>query len=212
MRRPHMRGRRHPSGSVPYDLCMPGALVMSVSVPDDVLARQAQEGDQEALRALVRRLYPGVHAFIYRMLHHEEDARDVTQDVFLRMVAHIGDYRGEYKFTTWLFRIAINRVRDIQRMRGRAMADLAALPETPDELEGPDGLIQSGEDRERLLSAVQLLPVSVREPLLLAYQLGLPHAEIAEIIGVTPNAVKLRVHKALQLLRRYLERGRHERA
>ncbi len=176
-------------------------------VPDDALARKAQTGDPDALRTLIRRLYPGVYAFVFRMLHHEEDARDVTQDVFLRMTAHIHEYRGEYKFTTWLFRIAINRARDVLRSRGRKFADIDQVPETAGDLTGPEGLISKDEDRRRVLDAVRRLPESVRECLLLAYQLGLPHAEIASMMGITPNAVKLRVHKALQLLRAELKRS-----
>lgn len=177
---------------------------MEVRRSEDRLALDAQAGDESAVRELVRRLYPGVHAFVFRMLHHEEDARDVTQDVFLRMTAHLGDYRGEYKFTTWLFRIAINRARDILRTRGRQTADLDGVPEIEGALEGPEGLIGEGEERQRVLDGVRRLPESVRMPLLLAYQSGLPHAEIAVAMGLTTNAVKLRIHKALQLLRRRL--------
>lgn len=176
-------------------------------VPDDQLARKAQQGDQDALRTLIRRLYPGVYAFVFRMLHHEEDARDVTQDVFLRMTAHLHEYRGEYKFTTWLFRIAINRARDILRTRGRRMADIDQVPEGASDLAGPEDLISKYENRERMLDAIRRLPESVRECLLLAYQIGLPHAEIAGMMGITANAVKLRVHKALQLLRAELKRS-----
>jgi RNA polymerase sigma-70 factor (ECF subfamily) len=183
-----------------------GTAQIELSRTDDSLALQAQSGDEGSLRELIARLYPGVHAYIFRMLHHEEDARDVTQDVFLRMVAHLADYRGEYKFSTWLFRIAINRARDVLRLRGRTMADLASIPETEDSLEGPEGLIRAGEERQKLLEAVKRLPESVRESLLLAYQQGMPHAEIATILGITTNAVKLRIHKALQLLRKRLVR------
>lgn len=175
---------------------------------EDALALEAQAGNEQALRELVGRLYPGMYTFVLRMLHHEEDARDVTQDVFLRMVAHLADYRGEYKFTTWLFRIAINRARDVMRTRGRTMADLDALPETEGFLEGPDGLIRAGEERQKLLEAVRRLPESVRPSLLLAYQQGMPHAEIAKVLGITPNAVKLRIHKAMQLLRKKMEKYR----
>ncbi len=185
---------------------MPDTARLDTAVSDDALALRAKSGETEALRTLVRRLYPGVQAFVFRMLHHEEDARDVTQDVFLRMTAHIHEYRGEYKFTTWLFRIAINRARDIQRLRGRTMADIESVPETSDGLDGPHGLIASDEDRQRVIDAVHDLPASVRESLLLAYQVGLPHAEIAEALGITSNAVKLRVHKALQLLRQRLRK------
>src|SRR5262245_61297156 len=163
---------------------------------DNELALRAQRGDREALRTLVRRLYPGVHAYVSRMLRHEEDARDVVQDVFLRMTAHLDDFRGEYKFSTWLFRIAINRAHDFLRGRRRATADLDSVPEAPDGLEGPEGLVGRDEDRERVLDAVRALPLSVRDCLLLAYQAGLPQAEIAELLGLTTNAVKLRVHKA----------------
>ena len=178
-----------------------------IRISDDSLARKAQTGDPESLRTLIHRLYPGVYAFVFRMLHHEEDARDVTQDVFLRMSAHIHEYRGEYKVTTWLFRIPINSARDILRTRNRKSADIDQVPETATELTGPEGLISRFEDRERVLDAVRRLPESVRECLLLAYQLGLPHAEIASMMGITANAVKLRVHKALQILRTELKRS-----
>lgn len=174
-------------------------------VSDDALALRAQGGDREALRTLIRHLYPGVLAFVSRMLRHEEDARDVAQDVFLRMTAHLGDYRGEYKFSTWLFRIAINRAHDVLRGRGRKPAGLDDLPEAGGGLTGPDGLISNGEDRDRVLDAVRDLPETVRGSLLLAYQVGLSHSEIGDLLGISTNAAKLRVHKALRLLRARLK-------
>jgi RNA polymerase sigma factor (sigma-70 family) len=172
---------------------------MSVSVTpleiDDRLIRRAQEGDREALDALARRFYPGLRAFVARLVG-PEDAEDVAQDVFLRVSRGLETYRGEFRFSTWLFQIALNRARDVLRRRRPLSGPL------PEPVVEP--LISRDADRVRLFAAVRRLPTDFAEPLLLVYQQGLPHAEVGEILGLSTAAVKMRVHRAIRQLRALL--------
>ncbi len=168
-------------------------------VLEDDLARRAQGGDRAALEALAGRFYPGLRAFLARLVG-DQDAEDVAQDVFLRVSRGLETYRGGFRFSTWLFQIALNRARDLLRRRRpieRALPEPAAGP-----LIGPD------EDRGRLFAAVRRLPTDLAEPLLLVYQQGLSHAEVAEILALSVAAVKMRVHRAIRHLRSLLAEER----
>ena len=163
-------------------------------IEPEQLALLAQGGDEAALNRLMERFYGPIFSFVRRMMPHEEDARDVTQDVFARLVRNIGSYRPEHRFSTWLFRIAVNRVVDCRR-RGPRPEPVRSAEFTPRDV------LSSRESRERLFAAIALLPDSVRVPLLLSYQQDLSHAEVGGILKISANAVKLRVHEAILRLR-----------
>jgi len=166
----------------------------------DALAGRAREGDRAALDALVLQFYRPVLAFVRRMVLHRDDAQDITQDVFARVVRGIREYRAGTRFSTWLFRIAINRVIDLSR-KPRVRPPPPAPPPCDDPLTGRESV-------ERFFDAVADLPESLKVPLLLAYQQNLPHSEIGEILEISANAVKLRIHEAVRRLRLALREER----
>lgn len=162
------------------------------------LALLARNGDRGALETLVQRYYRPVFAFVRRMVPRVEDARDVTQDVFASLVRGIRTYRPEYRFSTWLFRIALNRVVDTRRR--------LALPPPFPEKEKVAKPLTGREPAQHLDAALGALAEPLRVPLLLAFQQGLSHAEISQILEITPNAVKCRIHDAVRFLRTRVRR------
>lgn len=170
------------------------ATLAGISFEDD-LARRARGGDRGALETLTRRFYPAIRAFLARLVG-PRDADDVAQDVFLRLTRGVASYDGQSRFSTWLFRIAINRAYDFARQR---RSPVKPLPEPVSE-----PLISGNENRERLFRAVRTLPPDLAVPLLLVYHEDLSHGRAAEVLGLTPAAVKMRVHRAIRQLRAFL--------
>jgi RNA polymerase sigma factor (sigma-70 family) len=81
------------------------------------LARLAQDGNRDALERLVEQIQDKVYGLALRMLWHPEDARDATQDILIRVITHLSSFRGESKFTTWVYRVAANHLRDNRKSR-----------------------------------------------------------------------------------------------
>jgi RNA polymerase sigma-70 factor (ECF subfamily) len=161
------------------------------------LVLRARSGSATALEELVRRFYPSLKAYLSKMLGpHEAD--DALQDVFIKMAQHLDRYQDRDRFGGWLFRIAVNRARDLLRQRA---SRAPALPEPVGE-----PLLTHADDSDRIASAIQDLPPQLAEPLLLTYQEGLSQAQIADILGISVAAVKMRVYRAIRQLRALLKK------
>nr|MBC8426700.1 sigma-70 family RNA polymerase sigma factor [bacterium] len=146
---------------------------------DDQLMVRAADGDETALQLLVERWERPVFAFLVRMLGSPEEAEDLCQDTFMRMIGAAGTYRPDGKFRSWLFRIAGNLARS--RLRRRKLLRWLPLAgehqETP--AAGPDPLseLESGETRARVRAAVSHLPERQREALILKQYHDLSYQE-----------------------------------
>src|SRR5262245_3340401 len=80
-------------------------------------AEQAQAGNIDAMEHLVERIQDNIYGLALRMLWNTEDARDATQEILIRVITHLGSFRGESKFTTWVYRIAANHLHDARKSR-----------------------------------------------------------------------------------------------
>ncbi|MCZ7535855.1 MAG: RNA polymerase sigma factor [Acidimicrobiia bacterium] len=168
------------------------------------LVGAAQEGDRQAFEELVRRTYVDTFTLACRLTGNQEDAGDVVQDTYLRAWRGIGRFRGEAQFSTWLYRITANAAATHVRKRYRHAAepfdDLnEPAEEYPDTL--PEAAAESGELLERLATAVAALPPKLRALVVLKDVYGLPHDEIAEELGISVAAAKVRLHRARRRLR-----------
>jgi len=180
---------------------------------DDQLMVRAADGDETALQMLVERWERPVFAFLVRMLGSREEAEDLCQDTFMRMIKAADRYRPDGKFQSWLFRIAGNLARS--RLRRRKI--LRWLPlggehhETPDP--GPDPLadLERGQAREQVRAAVSRLPERQREALILKQYHDLSYQEIADAMVTSVGSVQMLLHRAMSALRKDLSRGRSER-
>ena len=168
----------------------------------------AEATDLELLRtgdtaALVRRHYGPVFGLARRLLGSPAEARDAAQETFARAIAHLRDFDRGGSFRGWLFAIAANHVRDLLRKRRPAPLDPAVEEEIPD-LSLPDDRLLGAENRERLTGAVDRLPFDLKIVVTLHFQQELAYSEIAQALGLTVNAIRIRLYRALHALRKEL--------
>jgi RNA polymerase sigma-70 factor, ECF subfamily len=154
--------------------------------PDPRTLARAQGGDVDAFEELVRSYQADVWRFAYHLTRDRALADDVTQEAFIRAFRFLGSYRGDAKFTSWLFRIARNCGMDALRAR-----KANALREQP--LPAP---VTDPVSRAELAAALEAVSEDHREPFLLIEVFGLSYQEAADVLQVKVGTVKSRMHRA----------------
>jgi RNA polymerase sigma-70 factor (ECF subfamily) len=180
---------------------------------DEDLVARSRGGDVESFNQLVVRWERPIYALAYRVIGREDDARDVCQETFLRAFRALPGFKGQAKFSSWLYRIALNLCRDWVRRQRRA--PIAEAPEgvDPVDLAAERAGTESVEDlvARRELSAVveeamAQLPEEQRTAIILKEYHGMTFQEIADLQGCPLSTVKTRLYQGLTVLRRQLER------
>ena len=187
---------------------------------DEELVARASAGDLESFNQLVSRWERPIYALAYRTLGREEDARDVVQEAFLRAYRGLRGFKGQAKFSSWLYRITLNLCRDWIRRERRA--PLVQVAEGTDPMEIADAFADPGESVEDLVArremsqavarAMAELPEEQRTAILLKEYHGLTFQEIADTLQCPLSTVKTRLYQGLSVLRRRLERRQAEEA
>jgi len=177
------------------------------------LVGAARGGDRQAFDELVRRTFVDTFTLARRLTGNEEDARDVVQEAYLRAWKGIGKFRGEAAFSTWLYRITANAaassVARRRRHRAEPFADDFEPADTGAEASISRGA-ESAEALDRISSALDELPAKLRSVVVLKDVYGLSHEAIAEELGITVSAAKVRLHRARRKLRDVLyDEGAH---
>ena len=170
----------------------------------DRLVAAAREGDRAAFDELVRRTYVDTYALAMRLTANEEDARDVVQESYLRAWKGITRFRGDAQFSTWLYRITANAAATlVQKRRRRRVESLDTVDEPIDtSIEGrPEAAAESAIGLEDLARAVAALPPKLRSIVVLKDVYGLSHDAIAEDLGISVAAAKVRLHRGRKRLR-----------
>lgn len=174
-----------------------------------VLLEAASRGDDAAWRELVARYGRRVFALARSRCKDSDVAEEITQSVFTTIAAKLagGEYAERGRFESWLFRVAMNRVRDHARKQKRRMGSLDQVGEarTPAAEGGP--LAVEGSQVERLREAVSMLSDADREVVELRHHGGLGFKEMAELLGEPLGTILARHHRALRKLREFLEAG-----
>jgi RNA polymerase sigma-70 factor (ECF subfamily) len=178
---------------------------------DEELVARSKTGDIDSFNQLVRRWERPIFALAYRTLGREEDARDVTQETFLRAFRALAGFKGDAKFSSWLYRIALNLCRDWMRRERRA--PVVEMPEGV-ELEqvaadrGPaetvEDLAARAELSREVAKAMERLPAEQRQAIILKEYHGLTFQEIADLMKCPLSTVKTRVYQGLSTLRKQL--------
>ena len=181
---------------------------------DEELVAQSQGGDLDSFNQLVLRWERPIYALAYRVIGREEDARDVAQETFLRAFRALKGFKGQAKFSSWLYRITLNLCRDWIRREKRT--PLAQAPEGIDliELAGEGTVSDSIEElvgRRELGRAVSkamaTLPEEQRTAIILKEYHGLTFQEIAELLDCPLSTVKTRLYQGLSVVRKQLQQA-----
>jgi RNA polymerase sigma-70 factor (ECF subfamily) len=168
------------------------------------LIAAAQAGDREAFDDLVRATYADTYTLAYRLTGNEEDARDVSQEAYLRAYRAIGRFRGDAQFSTWMYRITANCAATYLGRRSRHRHDVlddtvpVADPRTDND---PQLRADASDLRNRLARALDDLPPRLRSVVVLRDLYDLPHESIAAELGISESAAKVRLHRARNKLR-----------
>lgn len=162
--------------------------------PDPKLVADARAGDLRAFESLVRRYQGDVWRLAFHLVHDESLAEDATQEAFVRAYRFLPRYRGDSRFSTWLFSIARNCALDELRRatrRRKVSEKLDAQPALPQ----PE---QSSAIEVR--EAVASLPLDLREPIVLIDILGTSYRDVAKMLHVPEGTIKSRVHRGREIL------------
>jgi RNA polymerase sigma-70 factor, ECF subfamily len=181
---------------------------------DQDLVRRTLRGDKGAFEMIVRRYQQPVVNYIGRMVREREMALDFSQEIFLKVYASLGSYRPQYKFSTWLFKIASNFMIDHWRKKKLATTSIdqsfdfeddGRRLQVADESYSVGRLYELKEMRGRIDAALERVPPAFRELFVWRHVDGLSYEEMAEIKKLPLGTVKNRVFQAKEMLRKLLE-------
>ena len=177
------------------------------ALKDVELVELVLAGEQDAFEVLVERYKDAVQNLAYRMLGNPTEAEDVTQEVFVRAYTQLATYKPAHKFSTWLLSIASHLAIDQLRRRrflALPLEDVPFLEWMADLGIGPEQSAIQGEQQDEIQAYLQRLPSKYRAVIVLRYWYDLSYEEISAALNLTPALVKARLHRARELLARYI--------
>ena len=185
------------------------------SATDIDLVATAITGVEGSFEELVRRYQRPISAYVYRMVGNYESALDLTQEIFIKVYGSLGRYRSEFKFSTWIYKIAHNSA--VDHLRRNASHEQSLVKgtegdrfEIPIESRHPSPE-QESERKERRIeieAVVRTLPSNYRELIILRHSQDLSYEEIVEVTGLPLGTVKNRLFRAREMMRQqFLEKG-----
>lgn len=198
---------------------IPTARPHPMAVPtDEELVAGYLKGNKAAFEEIVRRYEDRLYRLSFRMLGNHHDALDAVQEILLKLMAALPKFQGRSRFGTWLYRLAANTCLDIRRKRGRTAAESleAALEHSPavamnvlddSPSDNPDTYVEHQYREEMVRAALDQLPESQRRLLVLRDLEDLSNSQVAQIMGIEVGALKARLHRARQALKRALDGG-----
>jgi|GraSoiStandDraft_5_1057265.scaffolds.fasta_scaffold01258_9 RNA polymerase sigma-70 factor (ECF subfamily) len=185
-----------------------GAIVESMS--DAALVELVLNGDQDVFAVLVERYKDAVQNLAYRMLGNATEAEDITQETFVRAYTQLSTYKPVHKFSTWLLSIASHLAIDQLRRRrflALPLEDVPFLEWIVDVGVSPEQFALQGEQQDEMQQYLQMLPGKYRAVIVLRYWHDFSYEEIAQALNLTQPLVKARLHRARELLARYMKKN-----
>ena len=174
-----------------------------MSRPDDTeMVRESLNGNRKAFEALLARYEKPVFNAAYRMLNNVEDARDVTQTVFLKAYENLDRFDPKYRFFSWIYRIALNESIDCMKSQNRTDS-LAEEPAT--ETRGPEDETSRDQQSRQIQSALMMIKTEYRTVIVLKHFLDCNYLEISQILEIPEGKVKSRLYTGRQLLKETLQ-------
>lgn len=179
---------------------------------DEDLVDAFQSGDVSAFDELVMRWDRKIQGAIYRILGSEEEARDLCQEAFLKAYKALPGFKGEARFSSWLYQIALNLCRDrMRRRKGRTFVSFDEL-QNPDVVQRPNlgpsalDLVEAADLSRAVAAAMATLPADQRQVIVLKEYEGFTFMEIAQVLDLPLSTVKTRLYRGLVQLRERLGR------
>ena len=166
---------------------------------DEELVEFAAGGNRAAFETLLNRHYMTVYKIAYKCSGLKEDAEDITQNVLVKLASAIKSYKGDSKFTSWLYRITVNTSHDFYRKQ-KKNSKLEDIPEPA----SSDANQEDDIAANQIYRAISELPVKLKEAFLLVFDSDLNHAEAAKILGCAENTVSWRIFQARKKLKKIL--------
>jgi RNA polymerase sigma-70 factor (ECF subfamily) len=176
--------------------------VMAEPIIDECVIEACQRGDREAFRLLFETYRDRVFSIaVYSFGGDESAARDVSQQIFLKLITAINQFRGDSAFTTWLYRLVVNACTDEQRKRRRFLSFGEGIPMSKlAERRPQEKRYARLELAESVQGAIKELSPKLRLPILLKYVEGLSYEEIATVLGCSKGTVASRLNRGHQKL------------
>ena len=180
--------------------------------------RQAKDGDLQALEEVVCGIQEKIYGLALRMLGHQEDAEDETQEILIKVITHLSDFREESAFSSWVYRIACNHLLTARKKRSECMGLTFDLLEESlsDGIENKEPLTYSGPERDVLLEETRLgcmqgalicLTREVRIAVILGEQYGVTSKEGAFILDITPELFRKRLSRGRKSLQNFMHKN-----
>jgi RNA polymerase sigma-70 factor (ECF subfamily) len=171
-----------------------------IEPPEIALVESCKKGDRAAFAILVTRYQKPVYNAAYRVLGNSDDASDIAQIVFLKVSERLHEYDEQYKFFSWVYRIAINEAIDLLR-KNRREEPLGDETELPGPEHGnPEQQYEAAQLSARIQNALMKLKIDDRTVLTLKHFSGCSYREIGDILGIEEKTVKSRLFEARQRL------------
>lgn len=179
---------------------------------DEQLVALCQNGEKEAFETLIRRYMQKAFRIALDFTHHPEEAKDLSQEAFLRAFSRIKQFDGRSSFYTWFYRVVVNICLDHNRRKGRIVWEslenevdgVAERRELADTSSLPDQEAIAGEAKRRVGRALEALPKKQRTVFLLRNHQGLSISDIAKVMKTTEGTVRVYLHRAVMALRQSL--------
>ncbi len=187
---------------------------MSVQDNDTEVIEQALKGDQHAYRILAERHRPAVFHIVYKIVRDKETANDLVQETFMKAFTSLATYRSEYRFSTWLYKIAANC--SIDHLRKKRIQVLSLEGQMDHEFEGrtidvpdysyhPERDLVRKQQRFSIEEAIDSLPKKYREVIVYRHKDDKSYEEIADLLDIPIGTVKARIFRARELLKKKLK-------
>ena len=170
---------------------------------DHCLIDRARSGDSEAFARLVEQYYSTIFRVAYKWAGNQADAEDIAQDVCVKLGQAIRSFKGTSAFSSWLYRVTLNAVRDFQRARKRRTENVAAMALVSETEYVPD--METEMTQDQLWLAVRKLPDKQRDAMLLIYAEDMSHKEAASVMDCAESTVSWHVHEAKKRLKEELQ-------
>jgi RNA polymerase sigma factor (sigma-70 family) len=188
--------------------------IVLVKEDDQILVKQALAGKEIAYKLLLDRHKDAIFRLIVKIVHNQEEARDLVQETFMKAFGALSTYKSQYRFTTWLYKIAANNCIDFLRKKRLNSLSLDQPLETKDgevtiELAdwtyNPEADLASKQKSLSIDVAINSLPHKYREVIVFRHKQDKSYEEIAQVLGIPVGTVKARIFRARELLKKKLK-------